>query len=372
MKLLEYIKNLFLTNIKLGTIILPINLFDLFVRLILPIIAILIIYKLLKKGIRKSIYKSKLSVKGKENFFKWFKLVFRVAILIFIVLLIVSLLGAQITLYLGAFSNVLTKPFIQGISITTILLILPILYISQIGGKISQKFTEKSLQTYFKLNKGTQLTVIAVVKNITIVFVILFGLTVIGIDLSLLLGFFGVIGIGIGFGLQGLIGNLFSGVVILTTKPVKVGDHIIVDGTEGEIVEIRFMQSIVSTITHESIIIPNSKLIDNSVHNYSFDDRSIIIKNTIQVSYDTDLDRALEVLEEVAEKCPYRLEGKEICSRVISFDDSGITLAIISWIEDSSDKYSAQSHINLEIWRSFKEYGIEIPYPKMDISIMKD
>lgn len=371
MTIVEYLKDLFFTQIKLGTFTLPLNIFELFLKLILPITVLLIVYKLIKKGFKRSIYKSKLTEKRRDGLYKWITLVLRVSVLVTTTLLIVNLLGAQITLYISAFGNVLTKPFIQGISITTLLLILPILYLSQVSGKVSQKFTKKSLQNYFKLNMGTQQTIIAVVKNITIALVILFGLTVIGIDLTLLLGLFGVIGIGIGFGMQGLIGNLFSGVVILTTKPVKVGDHIIVDGTEGEIVEIRFLQSIVSTLTHETIIIPNSKLIDNPVHNYSFDDKSIIIKNLVQVSYDTDLDEALKILRGVAEKCSYRLLEKEIKTRVISFDDSGITLCVISWIKDSSTKYDALSYINLEIWRVFKEHGVEIPYPKMDVNLIK-
>ncbi len=368
----QYLKDLLFSQIKLGTFTLPLNLSDLFIKLVFPIMALLIIYKLIKKGFKKSIYKSKLTEKRQDGLFKWITLVLRVTILVTTILLIVNLLGAQITLYLSAFGNVLTKPFIQGINITTLLLIVPILYLSQVSGKFSQKFTQKSLQNYFKLNQGTQQTITAVVKNITIALVILFGLTVIGIDLTLLLGLFGVIGIGIGFGMQGLIGNLFSGIVILTTRPVKVGDHIIVDGTEGKIVEIRFLQSIVSTITHESIIIPNSRLIDNPVHNYSFDDRSIIIKNRVQVSYDTDLDEALIILKGVAEKCSYRLIAEEIKTRVISFDDSGITLCVICWIKDSSEKYDALSYINLEIWRAFKDRGVEIPYPKMDVSLIKE
>lgn len=371
MKLLEYIKVIFLTDIKLGTLVFPINLLDLLLRLILPTIVLLLAYKFIKKGIRRSIYKSKLTDRGKDNLFKWIKLIFRVAILITITLLFINILGAQITLYLSAFATVLTKPFISGISITTILLIIPILYLSQVIGKVAQKFTEKSLKTYFKINLSTQQTITFVIKNITIALIILFGLTVIGIDLTLLIGFFGVIGIGIGFGMQDLIGNLFAGIVIITTKPVKVGDHIIVDGTEGKIVEIRFLQSIVSTITHESIIIPNSTLIDNPVHNYSYDDRSIIIKNSVQVSYETDLDSALEVLSEVAKECPFILSSKEIKTRVVSFDDSGITLNVISWIKDSAEKYEAQSFINLEIWRAFKGHGIEIPYPKMDVTLLK-
>lgn len=364
--------HLLTSEISIGDFYLPINTVEILLKCVLPISIAIVLYKLIKKWTRLTIYKSKLKEDKKDEVFRWFKLIYRIILFSFIVLVIVGLFGTQINKYLIAFGTVLTHPIVEGISIVTILLILPILYIGQFLGKLSQKFTQKSLLPYFKLNVGTKQTLTAVIKNATIGIVILFGLTIIGIDLSLLFGLFGVVGIGLGFGLQGVVANLFSGIVILTTRPVKVGDHITVDGTEGNLQEIRFLSSIVSTVTHESIIIPNSKLIENPVYNFSFDDKSIIIKNNVQVSYDSDLDEVLELLKRVIERCPYRLKDKVVKARVLSFDDSGVSLETVCWIENSKHKYDAHSWINLEIWRSFKEVEIEIPFPKLDLNIKKN
>lgn len=369
--ILEFIHKIFTTRINIGSVELPFNSIEIILKVVFPITAALIIYKLLKRWTRKSIEHSKIRESKREKVFKGFTLFYRVSLLTFIILLIISLFGTQINSYLVSFGVVLTHPIVEGISITTILLILPILYLGQILGKIAQKFANSTLLPYIKLELGTKQTMSAVVKNVTFVIVVLMGLTIIGIDLTILFGLFGVVGIGLGFGLQGVVANLIAGLVILTSKPVKVGDHIIVDGTEGSLEEIRFLNSVVSTINHESIIIPNSRLIDNPVHNFSFDDTSIIIKCGVQVSYDTDLDYALELLTKIGEACPYRLKGKEVKNRVSSFDDSGISLTLICWIKDSANKYDAKSWINLEIWRTFKDKSIEIPFPQMDLKIKR-
>lgn len=368
----KYIYNLLTSEISIGDFYLPFNILEIFLKLVIPIVASLVLYKLLKKWINLLLGKSKLKDDKRASVFHWFKLIFRVIIATFIILLIVNLFGAQINKYLVSFGKVLTHPLTEGISIVTILLIIPVLYLGQFIGKIVQKITDKSLLEYLKLNQGTKQTFSAVVKNVTMVIVTLFGLTIIGIDLTILLGLFGVVGIGLGFGLQSVVANLFAGLVILTSKPVKVGDHINVDGTEGNLQEIRFLNSVVSTITHESIIIPNSKIIDNPVHNFSFDDSSIILKNTVQVSYNSDLDQVMNILVAIGERCPFRLKKKDVKPRVISFDNSGITVGLLCWIKDSSLKYEAKSWINLEIWRTFKAEKIEIPFPQMDLHMKKN
>jgi len=367
----QFIYKMLNTQIKLGDLSLPFNSIEILIKFALPIVVALIIYKLLKRWTRVSIHKSKLKEEKKELVFERFKVVYRVLLLTFILLIFVNLFGTQINKYIIALGVVLTHPIVEGISITTIILVLPILYIGQIGGKVAQKFANRTLLSYIKIDQGTKQTIGAVAKNVTFFMIVLLGLTVIGIDLTILFGLFGVVGIGLGFGLQGVISNLFAGLVILTSKPVKVGDHIIVDGTEGNLKEIRFLNSVVSTITHESIIIPNSKLIDNPVHNFSFDDPSIIIKTTVQVSYNSDLDEVLDVLVKVGEACPYLLKTKTVTPRVISFDDSGITVGIICWIRNSSQKYDANSWLNLEVWRSFKTNNIEIPFPQVDLHLKK-
>ncbi|MGL1891328.1 MAG: mechanosensitive ion channel [Spirochaetaceae bacterium] len=372
MKFLSIVKDVLTSQIQIGEYLLPFNPLDFILKILLPITASLILYKVIKNTILKSVSKSGISDLKKDSVKRWVTLSLRFILFTLAVLFVINLLGARITEYLLAFGNILTHPIVEDISITTIILILPILYLARLSGKLAAKFASTTIFPYLKINSSTTNMNLTILKNIIVVLVLLFGLTLIGFNLSLLYGLFGIIGIGIGFGLQGAVANLFAGLILLATKPVKVGDHIIVDGKEGELIEIRFVNSIISTIEHETIIIPNTKLIDNPVHNYSFDDRYIKIKNSVQVSYNSDVEAALEILKNISLSCPYLLEEKPVETRVVSFDDSGITLLVISWINNSAEKYSAMSWVNLEIWKAFRENGIEIPFPQLDISLKKN
>ncbi len=370
MKFFQVVMGILTKQIQIGEFLMPFNTLEFLLKIFVPIVISFILYKIIKSALIKGIEKSKLQDEKKLTFQIWAKHILRAILAVSTILFIINLLGARIADYLTAMASVLTHPIVEGISIMTILLVLPIIYVSRLAGKFAEKFARSSIMPYLKINSGTSNMAETVFKNIVMALVVLFGLTLIGFNLSLLYGLFGIIGIGIGFGLQSTVANLFAGMILLGTRPVKVGDHIIVDGKEGELTEIRFVNSIISTIEHETIVIPNTKLIDNPVHNYSFDDRHIIIKNSVQVSYLTDLDFALEIMKNVGKECPFLLKSKEIRSRVVSFDDSGITLMSVCWIKNSYDKYEALSWINLEIWRAFKANGIEIPYPKLDVTML--
>ncbi len=221
------------------------------------------------------------------------------------------------------------------------------------------------------LDESKRFTLSRLLSYLAMVLVFIFSLSILGIDLSVLTVLFGVLGIGLGFGLQNVVANFFAGIVILFTRPIKEGDRILVEGQEGTVVQVRLLSSIINTLMEESIIVPNSTLVNNTVRNYTYGDRTFVIPNTVQVSYESDLDTVLVVLDEVGRRNPFGITGKEPFVRVTSFDDSGITVSLYIYIKDVTDKGAAISWNNLEIWRAFKKNGIEIPFPQVDVH-MKD
>lgn len=370
---MEYLKTVFFKNIQIGELSLPFSLFEILVKFILPLLLMLVVYKIINRVVASGLKRSRLNEEKQRAVAGWVKTILRFILLFTIIALFVNLFGAEIGKYIGSFWATLNYPFLgsgdSGISLVTIMLIAPVVYLSGLAGKLARNFTEHNLLPYLKLEEEKNRTVSVVVKYIAIGLIFLFGLSVIGIDLSAFSVVFGVLGIGLGFGLQGMVSNMFAGIVMISTRPVKINDHILVDGTEGRIINIRLLSTIVSTGNHQCIIIPNRKLIENEVYNYSFDDRKVIVENKIQVAYDSDLDRVLELLEEVAKNCPYRYRANDIITRVHSFDDSGITVGTRVWINDSKETYAAKSWINLELWRCFKKNSVEIPFPQMDVRI---
>ncbi len=137
----------------------------------------------------------------------------------------------------------------------------------------------------------------------------------------------------------------------------------------GFITRINTISTVMTTLWNETLIIPNSLLISDVIFNDSYSDKSIIIKNPIDVSYKTNLDVAKDVLIGIGESNPFIKSGTFPEVRLKEFGDSGINLTLYVTVSDVSDRNAAVSWNNFEIWREFRKHKIEIPYPQMDLHI---
>jgi small-conductance mechanosensitive channel len=159
------------------------------------------------------------------------------------------------------------------------------------------------------------------------------------------------------------------GVMIILSRPIKEGDRVQIAGLEGDVKQIRVLYSVVNTLTDETLIIPNREIVENIVHNQSYDQPSIILFTDVQVSYRSDLDKVKEVLTRVGEESSFLHEGKRPRVLFRSFDDSGITVTLAVPIRSAIERHIATSDIMLDIWRAFRSTGIEIPFPQMDLYV---
>ena len=356
--------------IVLGTLELPFN-WLILAAAILMCGVFYVIYRLLLLVTRKVL--AQLKEKTQKNFERWIRLGLRLLYLFGVFAMVGWLFGARMFEFLGKLMGVLGEPIFSSgstsISFFTLLLTIPVFYLASWAGRASRGFLRQSLFNRMRLDASRQFSIASLVRYGVMVVVVLIGLSILGIDLSAMAVIFGVLGIGIGFGLQNVVSNFFAGLVIILTRPIKEGDRILVNGYDSNVAHIRLLSTIINTVTDETIIIPNSQLINNSVHNYSYDSPRIIIINTVSVSYGTDLDKAVSVLESVGRDSPYRPpEGKQEV-RVEEFEDSGIKMLLLSGISDVGQKFKARSWINLEIWRRFRDNGIQIPFPQVDVHI---
>jgi small-conductance mechanosensitive channel len=285
-----------------------------------------------------------------------------------------NLFGAELAKWLGKFVQVVNEPFFESgstrISIVTLLFTIPIFYLASLAAKVARSFVDTTLLGRLSVDDAKKFTISSLIRYGVMGLVVLVGLSVIGIDLSALAVIFGFLGIGLGFGLQGVVSNFFAGLVIIFTRPIKEGDRVLASGHEGTVVQIRMLNAAINTLTNETIIIPNSELISSAVHNYSYLDRRVIIVNAVQVAYGSDLDRVVKVLYETAIRNPHALADPPPIIRVASFGESGIDMEVRTWIEDVSYKLVALSWTNLEIWRAFKGNGIQIPFPQVDLHVV--
>jgi potassium efflux system protein len=352
---------------------LPFTPLQLLLFFVIPTTAVIVAYRLAILGIRKILERVKLDDDGKKKVLRWSRFVLRTLSIAVISLFALRMFGSEMVHYLQLFYGILSEPFFESgntrISIITLLLTMPIFYFASWVSRVVKSFIDSNILSSLSIDDAQRFSVSNLIRYGSMALVVIIGLSIVGINLSSLAVIFGVLGIGLGFGLQELVGNFFAGMTIFVTRPIKEGDRILVGENEGTVTHIRLISTVVNTITNESLIIPNRVLINSSVHNFSFKDKKIIIKNPVEVSYSADIDRALEVLREVGRKNPYGLMVPEPEARLMSFNSSGIGLVLFTWIGDATQKLNAVSWGNLEIWRAFKKEGVEIPFPQVDVHI---
>jgi len=369
----EVLKSIFMNSLKIGVVEFPFTLLELLLELLLPILLVFIVYRLLNMGIKRLLNKSKLKETLRDGIKLWARRILRIGFIIILSLLTGRLFGAKIYEYLRMFTDILNQPILQSgntkVSFLTLLLIIPVFYIASWTGKTSRGLISKDLMDRMGLDDARQFSFISLLRYGVMVIVFLIGLSIIGVNLSSITVIFGVLGIGIGFGLQTVVANLFAGIIIILSRPIKEGDRIFVYNYEGTVVHVRILSTVINTLTNETIIVPNAHLVSDPVHNFSYSDRSIVIRNNIGVSYNSDLDFVVEILEEMVKRNPFIDPSKGNNVRVKEFGASSIDIAVFTWIKDVSDKYDAHHWTNMEIWRVFKAKGIEIPFAQMDLHI---
>jgi small-conductance mechanosensitive channel len=199
----------------------------------------------------------------------------------------------------------------------------------------------------------------------------LMTINVIGIDLTSLSIIGGAVGIGLGFGLQKVASNFISGLILLFERSVKVGDLIeMQDGTLGFVRKNSARYTLIETTNKREIMIPNEQFIIDKVINWTLSNKQGRLDIAIGVSYDSDLELVQKILLEAATAHPAALTVPAPQCQLRSFSAYSVDFMMLVWISDvTTGRYSVQSEIMFDIWHRFKAAGIEIPYPKQELTI---
>lgn len=210
-----------------------------------------------------------------------------------------------------------------------------------------------------------------VAKAALIVFAVLFGMSAVGIDLTVLSVFGGALGVGLGFGLQKIASNYVSGFIILLDRSLKMGDLITVDKYYGTVSQINTRYTVVKALDGTEAIVPNEMLVSTPVTNLSYTDKSVRAAVKVSVAYDADVEKAMAAMVEIASAHPRVLKDPAPGAYLVNFGADGIDLEVGVWIGDPEQgTLGTRSEIALEIWRRFKKEGISIPFPQRDIRIV--
>ena len=196
------------------------------------------------------------------------------------------------------------------------------------------------------------------------------ALSAVGLNLNSLAVVAGAVGIGIGFGLQNVIHNFVSGIIILAERPIALGDRVEVGGVAGCVARIRLRSTEVITNDNISIIVPNSDFITHPVTNWSHGDPRVQIRIPVGVAYGTDVELLRTVLLEVAAAHPKVLKSPEPTVFFEAFGDSALQFELGVWTSEMTQSPRRfRSELNFAIERKLRENHIQIPFPQRDLHL---
>jgi len=237
------------------------------------------------------------------------------------------------------------------------------------AGGLTKRILENRVLPRFDIDQGLRYTLARVSQYIIITVGVLISFQFIGIDLSSLAVIFGLLSVGIGFGLQNITSNFISGLIVLFERPISVGDRVSVGGVEGDVIEINIRATKIRTLNNISIIVPNSEFVSSNVVNYSHGDPSYRLDVDVGVSYSSDLDLVLKALKEVLDENSKIMENPKPQIHLVEFGDSSWNMQIRGWIPFVEEYPVIKDELNQAIVRKFREYNIQIPFPQRDLHV---
>ncbi|WP_347548891.1 mechanosensitive ion channel domain-containing protein [Pseudalkalibacillus hwajinpoensis] len=258
----------------------------------------------------------------------------------------------------------------------SLFLILIALFIITLANRLSKIFTSflmPPLYDRYSLDTGLQFTFNRIFHYTLMVIAVVISLTTVGLDLSALTVFAGVLGVGIGFGMQNIANNFISGLIILFERPIKVGDRVIINDIIGDVEKINMRATIIRTLDNERIIMPNSYFIEEQVVNHSYGDSKLRLVVPIGVAYGSDVELVrtllLTVADQEKEQSMYVLETPEPFVNFFGFGDSSLDFQLFIWISSPKAVVETKSNLNFRLNRIFEENGVEIPFPQRDLHV---
>ena len=232
------------------------------------------------------------------------------------------------------------------------------------------RFIEIKVQGQRRLSPSLRVLIVKIIRIAFILAATMVALGSMGINLSSLTVLGGAIGLGLGFGLQKVVSNFVSGVILLLDNSIKPGDVIEIEGTYGWINNLRARYASVITRDGTEHLIPNEDLITQRVINWSFTDELVRQRVAIGVSYRADPHECIRLVLEAAGSHERVLKNPAPVCLLKEFGDSSVNLELRFWLADPANGIgNVKSHVLLKVWDIFKENNIEIPFPQRDLHI---
>jgi small-conductance mechanosensitive channel len=220
------------------------------------------------------------------------------------------------------------------------------------------------------LDENLKIALVKLGKFLLLSLAILTALLASGIDITALAVFGGALGVGLGLGLQRVVSNFVSGVILAFEGSIRLGDVVTVGKAYGIVKEMHARHIVVHTREGLDILVPNESLLTGEITNWSYDDRKVRLGLPVQISYQDDPEAVIALLERVTLQHPRVLRDPPPAGQLKGFGENGIDLELRLWVDDPEHGTgNVRSEVNRAIWKALKEAGVTIPFPQRDLHV---
>lgn len=258
------------------------------------------------------------------------------------------------------------------VSVSDVLVFAFTIWLSFLLARLVQVLLQEDVFSRVHMARGLPYAVSNIARYSVILIGFMIGLLAAGVDMTKLAVVAGGLGVGIGFGLQNVVNNFVSGLILLFERPIDVGDTIDLPDISGTMKRIGIRASVIRTFDGAEVIVPNGMLISDSVTNWTLSDRRRRIDLDVGVEYGTPAQRVIDLLVTVAKTNPKVLSDPEPQALFVNFGDSSLDFKLRVWFNSDSLTYTQKirSEIGVAVQKSLEDAGIGVPFPQRDIHLI--
>jgi small-conductance mechanosensitive channel len=244
------------------------------------------------------------------------------------------------------------------------------LWLSWLLARLVDFVLNEDVFTRVNVSRGVPYAISGLVWYTLMLVGFLIALSAAGVELSRLTVVAGGLGVGIGFGLQNVVGNFVSGLILLFERPIQVGDTVQLTDVWGAVKRIGIRASVIRTFDGAEVIVPNGMLIAEKVTNWTLSDRRRRLEVSVGVQYGTPAQRVIDLLVGVAEANSKVLSDPAPRAFFVNFGDSSLDFLLRAWIDGFDDGYPIRSELAVAIQQALEIAGIEVPFPQRDLHLV--
>jgi len=257
----------------------------------------------------------------------------------------------------------------QEVSLWNLIQSLAIAGLTFISAKNLPSLLEVFVLNRSKLDRGTRYAIVSILGYIIIAVGFIWAFNKLGMDWSQLQWVFAALGVGIGFGLQEIIANFISGLIILFERPVRVGDYITIGDKSGTVKRIQIRATTLSDLDNREIFIPNKELITQKVTNWTLSDSITRIIIPVGIAYGSDTDKARDIMQTVIKANNRVLDKPKSNVFFLGFGESSLDFELRIFVRSVDDRFGVSHDIHTDINKALKKAGFEIPFPQRDLNL---